>query len=90
MSNHSNANYTLPFRDDYGRSAHQVYAPVCRQIGRIVRLPKVAIENRGDGMKYLSNDWSMKTGTDPQAGVAYHRTLGEARARFAAINGCKR
>ena len=69
-------------RDSYGRSCHRVSnSPENRTLGMIVRLPKAAIAAHPERGSYLSNDWSIMN--NPDAAVRYHRTLAEAKARFA-------
>lgn len=62
-------------RDDYGRSCHELTVD-SRTVGVVVRLPKGAIAMRGDGTKYLVNDWRL---ADRDAAVTYHATLAQAK-----------
>lgn len=74
------AQITNKFKDEYGRNAYNV-SEGAFIVGRIVRMPKAYIE-ANPGRNYMTNDWRMRDDSNPEAGVRYHRTLDEAKARF--------
>jgi hypothetical protein len=74
--------YWFKTRDDYGRTNYE-FKVGNRTAGVVVRLPRVAIENRTDGAKYFANDWRIEGDPLTTPGkLTYHRTLNAAKAEL--------
>jgi hypothetical protein len=74
----------IKVRDQYGRTCHDLRNAAYRQVGTVVRMPKVYIDQYGADRSYLVNDWTSPDRSEA-ACITYHRTLAAAKAHLASV-----